>query len=294
VIEPSQLKIRMPSAHGLVVIDPPQSGERNMEIDEALLQNAQPDGPIVLRIYRWEQPTLSLGHFQKPEDRYAIPGLGELPWVRRKTGGGAILHEHELTYSLIVPDNRRLRSTGDSNGSELIDHRPAPSKGHSEKLYRAVHLALVRNLQGLGWNAQLSETCTCQTSKDKKPEPFLCFLRRSPVDIVIGQHKILGSAQRRTATGLLQHGSLLIRNSRLTPELFGLLNEACDPGRVKSEQSEKLVQQFWVNQGSVAELDVSQDGGKPTFDEIELWTGWMVASLKAGISEVLEVNWEQD
>ena len=76
---------------GVVLIDPPLSGETNMAIDEALLRDATPESPVVLRVYRWEQPTLSLGHFQSWDDCRAVPGLSDLPWVRRKTGGGGRL-----------------------------------------------------------------------------------------------------------------------------------------------------------------------------------------------------------
>ena len=60
---------RAVSVQGLVIVDPPRSGESNMAIDEALLQNATPGWPVVLRVYRWDRPTLSIGHFHRIEDR---------------------------------------------------------------------------------------------------------------------------------------------------------------------------------------------------------------------------------
>ena len=98
----------------VVQIDPPLSGETNMAIDEALLRDATPESPVVLRIYRWEQPTLSLGYFQSWDDCRAVPGLSDLPWVRRKTGGGAIVHDQEITYSILIPETRNKSTKGHS------------------------------------------------------------------------------------------------------------------------------------------------------------------------------------
>jgi lipoate-protein ligase A len=240
---------------GVVLITPPFQGTTNMEIDEALLAGATPDSPVVLRIYRWREPTLSLGHFQLVEDRGEVPGLGDVAYVRRKTGGGAILHDRELTYSLIIPA------------------RSAAEKGHSEKLYRSVHNAIAKGLQCMGWDAVLSETCTCSTASNPKLEPFLCFSRRSPVDLIVEQNKVLGSAQRRTKFGLLQHGSLLLRRSILTPSLPGLLD---------------------LPNGNQANLEDRSPsvGSLQTQDETEVWTKHLVLWLKLGVSQVLQCGWQ--
>lgn len=247
-----------------------------MAIDEALLQNANSDCPIVLRVYRWERPTLSIGHFQRIEDREDSPNLRDLPWVRRKTGGGAIVHDQELTYSILIPNR---------------DNQP--TKGHNELLYRAIHCAFVNNLRTLGWNAQLAETCTNKTTMGKNQEPFLCFLRRTPIDLVIGDDKILGSAQRRSAAGLLQHGSFLLHRSQSTLELFGLLDVSKGPlpslriGE-KSMVPEKELRGFEND-------DASQLGGGSSAEssnrELEGWIDFFVASLKQGVSQILQVHW---
>ncbi len=212
-----------------------------MAIDEALLDKAMPDWPIVLRIYQWQRPTLSLGHFQQIEDLDECPSLTGLPWVRRKTGGGAIVHDRELTYSIVFP-NRGGKAT----------------KGHNEALYRAIHTHFVQALRGLGREARLSESCTCKTNADQSSEPFLCFSRRSPVDLLVGEDKILGSAQRRTSRGLLQHGSFLLGRSESTPHLPGLL-DSID-----------------------AEADVN----------LSEWLNFFVATLKNGVSQLLQVRWQ--
>jgi len=189
----------------LTQIDQAMPGLENMALDELMLDRIPQWITAMVRVYRWSEPTLSLGHFQSmPEDEAAI--WSKLPRVTRKTGGGAIVHHHEMTYCLAVTSSSA-----------------AGKKGHSDKLYRAVHNSIVDALRGLGWNAQLSETCTCNLDSAAGSSPFLCFDRRSPVDVVINGKKIVGSAQRRTARGLLQHGSILLRSSEHAPHLPGIL-----------------------------------------------------------------------
>lgn len=227
---------------GLVILDPPRSGSDNMAIDEALIEKARPDWPIVLRVYQWERPTLSIGHFQRIEDRKNSPSLTDLPWVRRKTGGGAIVHDCELTYSIVVPNR----------GEKAM-------KGPNQTLYRAIHTRFVQELGAIGLNTQLSESCTCSTNTPQTSEPFLCFSRRSPVDLLIGQDKILGSAQRRTSTGILQHGSFLLRRTQSTPHLAGLLDHTS---------------------GAANQFDLAQ------------WQNFFITTLKNGLSQLLQVQWQ--
>lgn len=84
-----------------LIFDSPQNGVQNMALDQALLDECQ-EQPV-LRFYRWSQPTLSLGYFQKHQQREGHQPSIDCPMLRRSTGGGAILHDHELTYSLLVP-----------------------------------------------------------------------------------------------------------------------------------------------------------------------------------------------
>ena len=256
----------MPTSEGLVIVDPPLSGEQNMAIDEALLRSVKPDWPVVLRIYRWDRPTLSLGHFQRIEDRSQHPLLSKLPWVRRRTGGGAIVHDQELTYSVLLPNRVGY-----------------PSKGHSESLYRDIHLSFVEKLTFLGWDARLSETCTCSTSEHGNPQPFLCFSRRSPVDLIVNGDKILGSAQRRSAAGLLQHGSFLLRRSQWTPELCGLLDTAKKPASEDNLRENRLVD---------ALNETGQSRNQLSSIEVDLWIGLLKSMILSGLSKSVWINWQ--
>jgi lipoate-protein ligase A len=186
---------------------PPASGAWNMAVDEMLLGRAQEQATACLRFYRWSEPTLSLGYFQTYSDRQEHPPSLACPAVRRLTGGGAIVHDIELTYGIVLPDTHPLAARRD-------------------ELYQAVHGGLIEVLRGLGIPARL---CAESDKTRTAQEPFLCFQRRSPGDVLVGKTKICGSAQRRRNGAVLQHGSLLWRISAAAPELPGIADIADHP-----------------------------------------------------------------
>jgi lipoate-protein ligase A len=182
-------------------------GPANMALDEALLDAvAQTPECAVFRTYGWSEPTLSLGYFQAVAEAEADPRWRTVPLVRRATGGGAIWHDHELTYALIVPKSHPL-----ARGS--VD------------LYRAVHAAITSVLQGLGAAAHRRDPSDLNIQRTR---PFLCFTDSDREDIVLQGKKVVGSAQRRRSGAVLQHGSILLSGSALTPELPGLADLAVD------------------------------------------------------------------
>lgn len=185
-----------------LIVDEPADGAWNMALDEALLEAAATRGVWSLRFYGWSTPTLSLGYFQRWEDRQQHPASLGCPWVRRSSGGGAIMHDAELTYSLAVaaPPNRPLAAA---------------------TLYRQVHRALVETLQELAGISAILHECAPHTPPSG-PEPFMCFQRRAEGDVLIGAVKIAGSAQRRLRGAVLQHGSVLLHTSSSAPELAGI------------------------------------------------------------------------
>lgn len=183
-----------------LLIDPPATGAWNMAVDEALMEWAGASGGCCLRFYRWDEPTLSLGYFQAYSDRQRHAASLDCPAVRRISGGGAIVHDAELTYSFVLP-----------RGDWLAVPRLV--------LYEVVHATLIEVLSEPGVMAVL-----CAGSRGTPPggQPFLCFQRRAPGDVVVGQTKIAGSAQRRSSRAVLQHGSVLVARSPAAPELDGL------------------------------------------------------------------------
>lgn len=175
----------------------------NMAIDAALLDTLAADDSPILRFYRWPEPTLSLGYFQSSGDRRSHRDSEPLEMVRRGSGGGAIVHHHEWTYSLIMP-SRLLSGISDS----------------TDWMYRLVHDCFQRSLEQSGWLVRSHrDSGRC----DGDCDAFLCFERRSEYDLTMSGYKILGSAQRRGRHGRLQHGSLVLRASEFAPQLPGIV-----------------------------------------------------------------------
>jgi lipoyl(octanoyl) transferase len=182
-------------------------GPTNMALDEALLETVAGGADTAyLRTYSWTTPTLSLGYFQRMADVHADPRFQSVPIVRRLTGGGAIWHDNEITYALVVPASHPLA-------------RP------STKLYQAVHSALASALVNMGISAVRRGNTTSSAHVDQK-QPLLCFTDPDPEDIVTKGIKLVGSAQRRRGGAVLQHGSLLLARSSRTPELPGICDVA--------------------------------------------------------------------
>ena len=190
----------------LILDEPPHSGAWNMAVDAALLEEALSSGTTFIRLYRWAEATISLGYFQKPEEHSADLRFRHLPCVRRLSGGGAILHDHEQTYSCVLPPGHHLAEQ--------------PSV-----LYRLMHSVVIELLNDRG--VELSPR---GYDSRNRTEPFLCFLREASPDLVLHGHKVLGSAQRRRRGAVLQHGSLLLGSSASAHELLGLseLVPACE------------------------------------------------------------------
>jgi lipoyl(octanoyl) transferase len=174
-----------------LLVDPPASGAWNMAVDEVLLEGVVAGtAPPTLRFYGWTPPCLSLGYFQ-PFDAVNLDGCRALgvDIVRRPTGGRAILHDRELTYSVALP-----ASTLGHEGGVL------PS-------YHRLSLALQDGLRRLGVAATLAPANNALTTAAHGP---VCFDRPSAHEILLDGRKLVGSAQVRRATAILQHGSILI------------------------------------------------------------------------------------
>ena len=203
-----------------VLIDPePNDGARNMAIDEALLIIALDEGECFVRIYEWSTATVSLGYFQDYDAFMKSPELSTLPVVRRLSGGGAIVHDHEITYSCAIP----------------ADH-PLATNPHS--LYEIVHQSFIAELDKLGFATELRGV-----SCDIPDQPLLCFCRRDRCDILMKGQKVMGSAQRRRRGAVLQHGSLLIKKSVHTPELRGICDHT-ESGRIDHQFSIRIAQRI--------------------------------------------------
>lgn len=176
-----------------LLIDNPAEGPINMARDEAMMTVVgEHSAPPTLRLYQWASPTISLGYFQRFADYEALPApAGGLAVVRRLTGGGAILHDLELTYSLSFP-----------LGHSLLKQGP-------NRLYELAHDAAIA---AFGDFRVSVNRCGSSDDSGAARGPFFCFERRHCYDVLWNGEKVAGSAQRRTRTAVLQHGSIFVAN----------------------------------------------------------------------------------
>lgn len=171
-----------------LILDPPAPGAWNMAVDEALLESAgRGDGLPTLRLYDWQPACLSLGYAQ-PLNDVDLGRLAASGWevVRRPTGGRAILHGDELTYSVTGPTHEP-RLAGDILSS-----------------YQRLSAAILNALERLG----LAVRALPQAGSPNGAAQPVCFEVPSHYEITFGGKKLVGSAQARRKHGVLQHGTL--------------------------------------------------------------------------------------
>jgi lipoate-protein ligase A len=181
----------------------------NMGLDEALLESDE--SPPTVRFYSWSPETLSLGYFQRiaevPGATSVVPGQRKRVVVRRITGGGAIHHVNELTYSITAPLAHRVYQC---------------SLGES---YTRVHTAIQRALAQLGVDAS-PRGATLLTSD--RGDTGMCFHHSTELDLVWLGRKGVGSAQRRKKGRVLHHGSIKLGTSPLEGEIATVREVAPD------------------------------------------------------------------
>ena len=207
-----------------LLITPSARGAWNMAVDEAILEHIGSGASIpTLRLYAWDPPCLSLGHAQPFAD-VGMERLGQHGWevVRRATGGRAILHTDELTYSVIAPaDEPRVE------GSVL-------------ESYNRLAQALLRAVQNLDIPVEMKEG---KAAESATPNP-VCFEVPSTYEITVNGKKLIGSAQARKKDGVLQHGSL---------PLTGDLTRICQALVFPNEPARELAAQRLLERATTVE-----------------------------------------
>ncbi len=187
----------------------------NMAVDEELLARAQSgERTPVLRFYSWDPPAVSLGRFQKIAEAVDADACRRNGFdiVRRITGGRAVLHRDELTYSVV----------------SRTDNRLFPPSIHGT--YKIIAAGLLAGLRNLGIPAEMvsrgGRYAKLVNTKDANPA---CFSSPSWYEIVVNGKKIIGSAQRRLSGAFLQHGSILISyEQKLEAEVLrGAVTSGC-------------------------------------------------------------------
>jgi lipoate-protein ligase A len=200
-----------------IIIDPPCGASFNMDADLYLLERATAENAVFLRFYRWDPPAISLGCMQEPG---AILDLGAMEkagvsWIKRPTGGRAILHWNDLTYSIAFPAN-------------------APGLGISiQESYAVISRCMIAGLSRAGINCTSHDSST-EYAATRRELKLPCFLSPNRNEIMVNGKKLIGSAQKRTGKAVLQHGSLPIDGSfRRLPE-FCRIEKATQAAQVKS------------------------------------------------------------
>ena len=244
-----------------LMLDPARDGATNMAVDEAMLLAAGHDSTRpTLRLYRWAEPTLSLGYFQPfGEIDSQPPAVRGLPVVRRMTGGGAIVHAGELTYCLLTPTWALPALLG----------TPAEGESKPAGLYDWMHTALAEAIASLAGRRGVLDRPLAEAGSaagGAQRGPFWCFQRRGRFDLLGGGEKIAGSAQRRTARAVLQHGSVILRRS-FPAQPGGALSELLGRG-VGFDELAAAVTEAVRRSGHVMEEEELTDGERDALAEL--------------------------
>ncbi len=171
-------------------LDGGRSPGLNMSVDELLLE--KPDvlgGRILLRIYSWDRPSISIGYTQHYSSVSAESGKYSI--VRRPTGGGIVYHDRDLTYTFVVPAGHAL---------EKLDRVES---------YHVFHRAILRTMKMFGLEGTLAPTAANVADRAS----MRCFTTPTKYDVLCGDRKMAGAAQRRTRNGILHQGSISLEVS---------------------------------------------------------------------------------
>ena len=245
------------SSWRLIIEDSPRSGAANMAVDEAIAEAAAAGAvPPTLRFYRWNPPTVTLGRHQKlaDVDETQIAARG-YDLVRRATGGRAILHVDELTYSVAGPIEEPRMAGG------VMD------------AYLRFSNALLSGLSTLGLKAEKAGGRT-RAGRDLSAA---CFETPSAYEITAGGRKLMGSAQSRRKGYVLQHGSL---------PLWGDVTRLVDVLALSCTAKDRLRQQLRRQAATLAEaLDLPPDSERLAFPHV-------AAAMAGGFASALDQDLE--
>lgn len=173
----------------------------NMAADEALLRTALDRARPTLRIYGWDRPSATIGYFQPATEG---DGTG-LPWVRRTTGGGIVVHDADQTYTVVIPAGHPLATT------EMTES------------YRRLNRCVARALERMGLRGELSAR---PMPRHTDLRTMVCFTQPTRYDVLADGRKVAGAAQRRTRDGILHQGSIRLDNA---PSVYAALRREFPP-----------------------------------------------------------------
>ena len=232
-----------------------QSAAANMATDEAIMSSyAAKLVPPTIRFYGWQPAAVSIGYFQHGEREINFAACREqgIDVVRRLTGGRAVLHAQELTYSIIVGE----------------DYPDMPMTITAS--YRYLSHGLLLGLAKLGLTAEMTKPQSAYAHKIPQPTSAACFDAPSHYELTVNRKKIIGSAQVRKHGVILQHGSILLAFS--AEQLAGIL-------QANSEEKDKTCSML---KNRVMDLQTALNRNV-TWDEARL-------AMEAGFAEALGIE----
>ncbi|MFO1443495.1 lipoate--protein ligase family protein [Bacillus sp. Bva_UNVM-123] len=254
----------------------------NMALDEALLDwNSEGQFPPTIRFYGWNPPSLSIGYFQKVEKEINMEAVKKhkLGFVRRPTGGRGVLHEHELTYSVIVSE----------------EHPNMPQS--VTEAYRVISEGILKGFHHLGMEAYFAVPKTIEERESlKNPRSAVCFDAPSWYELVVEGRKVAGSAQTRQKGVILQHGSILLDIEE--EKLFSLFNY---PNERVKERMQKAFKNKAVAINEISKTRVTLEQAKEAFKKgfeeglhIELEPYELSVDEMAYVTKIAKERYEQD
>jgi lipoyl(octanoyl) transferase len=192
-----------------IIDDTAHDAAFNMAADLYLLAQSEDRPELSVRLYTWEKPSITLGYGQKAAetlDRAAVYRDG-VEWIRRPTGGRAVLHDGDITYSVVFS----------SSIAEM-------GKTLSET-YRIISDSLLAGLAAAGIDC-LPHDSGLNVGMSRSSVKLPCFLSPNRAEIMSGARKLVGSAQKRSAKAVLQHGSIpLTDHYRMLPQYLDISDE---------------------------------------------------------------------
>jgi lipoate-protein ligase A len=245
-----------------------QDGAWNMAMDEALLHSVENgESPSILRLYRWKPATVTLGYFQQGSGVVNLSACRDFGYsvVRRFTGGRAVLHDHEVTYAVISPEQNEIFPGG-------VSHN-----------YHVIAEVLQATLAEFGLQTTISSGRKERPATDTV-QRSACFTAPALSELVINGQKMTGSAQKRLSSAFLQHGSIPLdidperlymalntgdktdikRRVERLADRAGWMNRWLDKPAVIGEVEQCLVEQF----KRIIAVDFSPS--EPTIKELQL------------------------
>jgi lipoate-protein ligase A len=181
-----------------------------MAADLYLLSLCEQSPAVFVRLYSWKKPSITLGVTEKPQETLDLAAIAahDVEWIRRPTGGRSVLHDHDITYSCV------FSAEGvNGMGASLME------------TYGVISSCLMNGLEKAGIRCGAHDS-PLDSHISRMSARLPCFLSPNRHEIMVEGRKLLGSAQKRSAKAVLQHGSIPLTPAfRLLPDYLVLSAE---------------------------------------------------------------------